>query len=59
MKKMILFEENDFMKKARMQKALLIAKKLKGSVIPNQITIEEIVAEQKKMHQEKIMRPKK
>ena len=47
------------MKKARMQKAVQMAEKLKGLVMPNNITVEEIVAEQKQMHQEKKIRIKK
>lgn len=47
------------MKKARMQKAVQMAEKLKGLVMSNNITVEEILAEQKKMHQEKKIRIKK
>jgi hypothetical protein len=42
------------MKKARMRKALSIAKKLKGAVKPNNITIDEIIEEQKLMHKERM-----
>lgn len=37
-----------------MKKAVLMAKKLKGSVIPNRITMDEIIEEQKLMHKERI-----
>jgi hypothetical protein len=41
------------LRQIRMRKALLMAEKLKGSVKPNKITLNEIVAEQKKMRKEK------
>ena len=41
------------LRQVRMKKALLMAEKLKGSVKPNKITLEEIVTEQKAMRKER------
>jgi hypothetical protein len=41
------------LRQVRMRKALFMSKKLKGAVKPNKITLEEIVAEQHKMHKER------
>jgi hypothetical protein len=41
------------LKQVRMRKALFMAEKLKGAIKPNKITLEEIVAEQTKLHKEK------
>jgi len=46
-------EKRVMLKQVRMRKALFMAEKLKGTVKPNKITLEEIVAEQKKLHKEK------
>jgi hypothetical protein len=41
------------LRQVRMRKALFMAEKLKGAVKPNKITLDEIVAEQKKMQKER------
>lgn len=41
------------LKQVRMRKALFLTEKLKNSVSPNQISLSEIVAEQKQMHKER------
>ena len=47
-------EEKKFMlKQVRMRKAVMMAEKLIEAVLPNNISISEIVSEQKKMHKEK------
>jgi len=46
-------EKQLMLRQARMRKALLMAEKLKGSVKPNKITLDEIVAEQKAMRKER------
>jgi ASC-1-like (ASCH) protein len=44
-------EEKKFMlKQVRMRKAVMMAEKLIEAVLPNNISISEIVSEQKKMH---------
>lgn len=45
-------EKQLVLKQVRMRKAIFIAEKLKGSVLPNKTTISEIIAEQKVMHNE-------
>lgn len=42
------------LRQVRMRKALLMAEKLKGSVKPNKITLDKIVAEQNAMRKERI-----
>lgn len=46
-------EKQVMLRQVRMRKALLMAEKLKGSVKPNKITLEEIVTEQKAMRKER------
>lgn len=46
-------EKQVMLRQVRMRKALLMAEKLKGSVKPNKITLDEIVAEQKAMRKER------
>jgi CRISPR/Cas system-associated exonuclease Cas4 (RecB family) len=46
-------EKKLMLKQVRMRKALMMAEKLKGEVVPNNISLAEIVAEQKKMHKER------
>jgi hypothetical protein len=46
-------EKKLMLKQVRMRKAVLMAEKLKEAVVPNNINISEIVAEQKKMHKER------
>jgi len=46
-------EKQLMLRQVRMRKALLMAEKLKGSVKPNKITLDEIVAEQKAMRKER------
>ena len=41
------------LKQVRMRKALFMTEKLKEAIKPNKINLEEIVAEQKKMHIER------
>jgi len=46
-------EKQVMLRQVRMRKALLMAEKLKGSVRPNKITLEEIVTEQRTMRKER------
>ena len=46
-------EKKLMLRQVRMRKAVLMAEKLKGTVKSNNISISEIVAEQKKMHKER------
>ncbi len=46
-------EKKLMLKQVRMRKAVLMAEKLKGAVLPNNISMSEIVSEQKKMHNER------
>jgi hypothetical protein len=46
-------EKQVMLRQVRMRKALFIAEKLKGSVKPNKITLEQIVTEQKAMRKER------
>jgi len=46
-------EKKLMLKQVRMRKAVLMAEKLKGAVLSNDISMSEIVSEQKKMHKER------
>lgn len=46
-------EKKLMLKQVRMRKAVLMAEKLKGAVLPNNISMSEIVSEQKKIHKER------
>jgi hypothetical protein len=51
--KTIKENESAKLKELRMRKAVLMMKKLKGKVLPNNISMSEIVSEQKRMHKER------
>ena len=46
-------EKKLMLKQVRMRKAVMMAEKLKEEVLPNNISISEIVSEQKKMRKER------